>query len=199
MPRVMELEASFRNNRVFVRAAGWDGHPLTFWTDSGGGAMISPDVVRRLGLTVGPRQLDGERYPAVVDAPHLEEPFPAISGPLIVGDLPTYAEGADGLLGQAWHADRVWTYDYPGRRLYSGNALAAAGHDVHVAALGFLTDGQGRRTNAFPRIEATIDGVVWSFLLDTGATLALTGAAATRLQGALPPLGGTSALQATRS
>lgn len=69
--------------------------------------MISPDAVGRLGLAVDPREIDGEHYPAVVDGPKLPADFPAIPDMLIVGDMPSYADGADGLLGQVWHTDHV--------------------------------------------------------------------------------------------
>lgn len=186
--RVVALDAVFRADRVFIRTASRNGIPLMFWTDSGGGALMSREAVRRLGLVERPRELDGEVYPAAVDAPELEPPFPPIPGILMVDDLPSYCEGADGLLGQAWHADRVWTYDYPHGRLYEGPALA---HDGRTVALGFQTDDAGRRTNAFPRIDATVDGETWSFLFDTGATLSLTEEARARLEGEVAPLGGT--------
>jgi hypothetical protein len=46
------LNAEFRNWRVFVRTTARDGTPLTFWTDSGGGTIISPAAAERLGLAV---------------------------------------------------------------------------------------------------------------------------------------------------
>jgi hypothetical protein len=193
MAVVRRLNAEFRNWRVFVRTTALDGTPLTFWTDSGGGAIISPTVVERLGLAVISREVQGGRVIPAVAAPALAPDFPAIPDLLFVADLPPYADGADGLLGQAWHAGRVFTYDYPRKRLYLGPALSA-GHDVgapHTVPLGFRLTDDGQRANAFPRIEAVVDGEAWSFLFDTGATLQLTEETATLLQGELAPLGGT--------
>jgi hypothetical protein len=187
------LNAEFRNWRVFVRTAALDGTPLTFWTDSGGGAIISPTAVARLGLSVVSRKVEGGHDIPAVEAPALAPDFPGIHDMLMVVDMPPYADGADGLLGQAWHADRVFTYDYPRGHLYLGPALTACPDlkSPHTVPLGFQLTADGQRASAFPRIEAVVDGEAWSFLFDTGATLQLSEKAAGLLRDELAPLGGT--------
>ena len=98
----------------------------------------------------------------------------------------------DGLLGQAWHADRVWTYDYPGRSLWAGNAGDPEGvAPPHTVRLGFRTVADGSRPCAFPRIDAVVDGESLPFLFDTGATLKLTPEAQGQIGDGGPVLRGT--------
>ena len=74
------------------------------------------------------------------------------------------------MLGQSWFGGRVWTFDYPGRRL-----LWRAARDVpqtdptHRVPLGFKWTLLGRFD--YPRIVVEIDGQRHHLLFDTGATL----------------------------
>ena len=80
-------------------------------------------------------------------------------------------EGMNGMLGQQWFGGRVWTFDYPRKELLWRAPGDLPKHDPkHRAPIYFQTSGSGKRRTNFPRIEATIDGEVLSFLLDTGAT-----------------------------
>lgn len=81
----------------------------------------------------------------------------------------------DGRLGTSWFAGRVWTFDYPNRRLYfNGTAPTAPTDPACWVPLGFQTNAAGHRRNSFPRIAAQIDGDTIQFLLDTGAMTELT-------------------------
>jgi hypothetical protein len=87
------------------------------------------------------------------------------------------------MLGQEWFGGRVWTFDYPLRRL-----LLRATGDVpgqkqeHKVALGFKSDASGKRVLNFPRIQVVIDGETLDLLFDTGATTFLSDTALAALQ-----------------
>jgi hypothetical protein len=84
----------------------------------------------------------------------------------------------DGRLGSEWFADRVWTLDYPNRRMYfDGTVSVAPAAAACWIPLAFKTDSTGHRTNSFPRIAARIDGEDIQLLLDTGALTELTDSA----------------------
>jgi hypothetical protein len=75
------------------------------------------------------------------------------------------------MLGQQWFAGRVWTFDYPGKRLLWRAAGDVPAHDKsHEISLGFKTSGSGRRLNNFARLPVEVDGETLDFVLDTGAT-----------------------------
>src|SRR5262249_18478102 len=95
---------------------------------------------------------------------------------------------AAGFLGQGWFAGRVWTFDYPARRLFlrSPGDLPALAPE-HRVALGFQTGPDGRRTSQFARLPAVeIAGETLDFLFDTGATTFLTDAALQTLNDGRP-------------
>jgi hypothetical protein len=84
----------------------------------------------------------------------------------------------DGRLGSQWFADRVWTLDYPNKKMHFDGMNAVTPKDAACwIALGFKTDSTGHRTNSFPRLSARIDGEDIQFLLDTGALTELTDSA----------------------
>jgi hypothetical protein len=77
----------------------------------------------------------------------------------------------DGMLGQQWFARRVWTFDYPGRRLLWRAAGDLPPHTPeHAVKLGFRTNVLGARASNFARIPVQVDGETLDFLFDTGAT-----------------------------
>jgi hypothetical protein len=87
------------------------------------------------------------------------------------GEVPEFMKQYDGLLGQQWFAGRVWTFDYPGRRLLWRAPGDLPPHDpVHEVKLGFRTDATGQRETNFARLPAKVDGETIDFLFDTGAT-----------------------------
>jgi hypothetical protein len=198
------IPAEFRGGRVFVHAATAAGDTLRFFTDTGGGtAMIHPDAVARLGLSIDSVEADGEMA-AVVDFPALPpgSAFP-LPGGFAAGRLlvfpppPSIHEDEDGVLGRVWFADRVWTFDYP-----AGVLLLRDAGDVppapaeHVVPLGFRTNGRGARTMHFPRIRIEIDGDSLDLLYDSGATLALADSAFAVLADGQPQIRGTSFIAA---
>jgi len=103
----------------------------------------------------------------------------------------------DGLLGQAWFAGRVWTWDYPGRRLLLDGAGWHPQTDAQCVTLGFKTDAHGERENDFPRIVIKVDGRALPMLLDSGAMTVLTPAAMRTLRDGLPAERATSMIVAS--
>ena len=105
---------------------------------------------------------------------------------------PNRALDFDGMLGQAWFADRVWTFDYAARRLLLHLEAPTPMPGAHRVSLGFQTDSSGRRATSFPRISVVVGGDTLHLLFDTGATGALPPAAVAALGDTLPPVRATS-------
>ncbi|MCA9710860.1 MAG: hypothetical protein KDK70_33770 [Myxococcales bacterium] len=172
------LPSRFEADRVFLELRTEQGHPLRLFTDTGGGLYLLHHAVERLGLPVDRAPGDDGQPVEVVALPPLDATTPM--PPLVVldGRLPVAHEdpfgGAfgDGLLGQAWFRDRVWTFDYRDQALvlHPGSIDCDDGSAV---PLGFLEQ-DGRRVASYPRIQAEIDGTVHDLLFDTGATVLLT-------------------------
>jgi hypothetical protein len=202
----IEIPSRYDEGRWYVAPVTAQGERLLFFTDSGGGTnMLFAPVAERLGLARETVEMDG-RQAEVVAFPAMDPgaaiPLPAPGGPaggkLLVmpyeGEarmmFPPAADGlprASGFLGQWWLADRVWTFDYPGRHLLLRSPGDLPPHaPEHQAALGFQTGADGRRTSQFARIQAEVDGETLDFLFDTGATTLLTEAALTILSDGRP-------------
>jgi len=173
------LPSRFAADRVFVEPRLAGGGKLSFFTDTGGGLFLDGRVVARLGLptTPGDEGATFVRLPGF--APGLGIPSPLRNdGKLYVMPAAEAAKNpmhtADGMLGEAWFGGRVWTWDYPGRRL----VLEGDGWRVDPAstrvALGFKQDADGTRATNFPRIAIEVDGKPIDVLLDTGATTVLS-------------------------
>src|SRR5674476_698994 len=191
------VPADFVGNRIFVR---WTvpGHgTLRLYTDTGGGLLsLFPETVQYLTLPVDtlnwtnganhgtqmtvriPSALNKSLIPPIPSAVALRiRPTPKDSTTVLLlvewsGSPPEDEAGYgwDGRLGSQWFADRVWTLDYPRRRMYFDGTKAVAPSDPTCwISLGFKTDSTGHRTNSFLRLTARIDGEDIQFLLDTWA------------------------------
>jgi hypothetical protein len=172
-------------NMFYAHAVTNDGVELNFYTDSGGMALIWRRTVDQLHLTTikvhaGDEDFEQVKLPAFLPGKGIPLPLGS-DGKFVVNSdeksLAILGDDVSGMLGQNWFADRVWTWDYPGRKL-----LWRAEGDLpdvsteHRIQLGFPAY-QGKRGTNFPRIQATIDGEVIDFLFDTGATTVLTDSA----------------------
>lgn len=195
------VPADLRGHRFFARWQQVRGSELRFYLDTGGGTnMLFDATVRRLGLSLDTVTVDGQTGTTVSVARDLgTASFPALTNGVPNSDSSTIrlyvpapeGEGGmlqrsfqldslvvDGFLGQPWFADRIWTFDYPGRRLLVHDSGAAAALPVHCwVPLGFQTDSSGKRTFNFPRITALVDGDSIDLLFDTGAMTTLTDSA----------------------
>ncbi|MEF3313208.1 hypothetical protein PV433_30400 [Paenibacillus sp. GYB004] len=179
------LPAEFRDDRILIRLVTRDGVPLQLLTDTGGGLVLTEEAVRKAGLVPDSTEVVGNKTFPAVDLPFGEEDETV--PPLLIGGRPGkflvmseprgVLEGLDGLIGQAWFADRVWVFDYILRQfIYDPDVIAggAMKDSPHTVPLGFLHNDQGSRMNSFPRIQVKIDGEVVDLLFDTGASIELS-------------------------
>ena len=199
------VAADFVGNRIFVQWAAPGFPSLRLYTDTGGALLsLFPEAVERLSLPVDTLNWTHGadhgtqlrvRIPSVLN----EALVPPVPSALAIGlrvtpkdsttvllleeydGSPAVDEAGyewDGRLGTDWFANRVWTIDYPHRRMYFDGEKSLGPTDPSCwMPIGFQTDSTGRRTNSFPRIAAKIDGEEIQFLLDTGAQTEVTDSA----------------------
>jgi hypothetical protein len=92
------------------------------------------------------------------------------------------ARTSQGQLGSNWFNGRVWTFDYPHRRLVLHDAAADDGHaSGRELPFHFYTDSSGRRVGHTGYVDVLVDGDTVAMLMDTGATVWLTSAALARV------------------
>lgn len=152
------------------------GQSLRLLVDTGGGGSagmywLTAKAAARLHLAVAPCAADASikvaAAPLFVPGEALLPPHGACGSSVVVNDLPY---GDDGQVGAAYLGTRVWTFDYPGRRLVTEGARWKPVDTAHRTALGFQRNAAGKPIQYFPRIVVQIDGQSLDFLLDTGAT-----------------------------
>jgi len=190
------LPTEFIADRIFVRPTMTDGRRVKLYTDTGGGwQFLFTGAVSRLGLPTSvarvggedvtltsiPSWRAGESIPpplAIHDPPELETSY-AVTMPFAIS-----APDDDGFLGEGWFAGRVWTFDYPGKRL-----LWRAPRDLppHSPAEDVAFNmPHGPRAQSYGRITVTLDGKPIDLLFDTGATLRLSPSAVEALHDGAP-------------
>lgn len=199
------LPSEFVADRIFVRPTTIDGRTLRFYTDSGGGSQfVYPDVVQRLGLTSAPLEGSPEKLvtapiPEWRDGAGIPAPL-AIHQPaalrsryvVVERDRPFTSAGDDGFLGQGWFGGRVWTFDYPGKRLlWHPRGSTPAHRPEQRVPLHFRLAADGQPAMHFARISVEIDDEQVDVLFDTGATIDVSPAAEAAL-GPGPESRGTS-------
>lgn len=184
-PDEVVLPSEFIADRIYVRPTTRDGRVLRLYTDSGGGTQyLYRDVVQRLGMTATP--LEGSRDKlTTVPIPEWRDGA-GIPPPLAIHQPPalrsSYAvlerEGKfdvpedDGFLGQGWLGGRVWTFDYPARRLLWHPKGSTPPHRPEQRVpLHFPIAPDGQPHVHFARISVEIDEEQVDLLFDTGATL----------------------------
>jgi hypothetical protein len=189
-----EIPADFDENRVLVRPVTQSGDTLVFYTDTGGGMnMLYAPAADRLGIersqvVLGTDTMFTAAWPvwsSGLGIPAPRDTTSPFSGRLII--MPFGSEAARvhdstdaGFLGRLWFADRVWTFDYPARRLLLHTAPSPRhSESAQPVVLGFQLDSAGGRTTHFPRIRIEIAGDSLDLLFDTGATTDLTDSALT--------------------
>jgi hypothetical protein len=159
------------------------GEKLSLLTDSAGGTIVFAAAAEKFKLKTVEAAEDGAskkmrlaELPAFKPGATIPTPLGATGGQLLVADLkpgevPEFMKQYDGLLGQQWFAGRVWTFDYPGRRLLWRAPADLPAHDIaHEVKLGFRTSASGKRETNFARLPVKVDGEAVDFLFDTGAT-----------------------------
>jgi hypothetical protein len=160
------------------------GERLSLFTDSAGGLFLFADTVERLHLeTISLPQKDANGQPIRMAALPKFKPNEAIPLPLgsregrfyiapRKADAPAVLSSQDdGMLGQQWFAGRVWTFDYPRKRLLWRAPGDLPKHKKeNEVKLAFKMDATGKREANFARMPVEIDGETIDFLFDTGAT-----------------------------
>jgi hypothetical protein len=203
------MPALYDGDRYFVQPVTSSGQTLTFYTDTGGGLFIYRDSAERFGLKITNAAEEGKEPFYVASLPTLRAdatiPLPEWRQgrlPVIPRDAKSHEFSSkiheDGMLGQEWFAEHIWTFDYPKKRLLlraPGDAPKVTG--PHRVELGFQKDEKGERALDFPRIRAEIDGTAFDLLLDTGATVELSETAAAALKDRGPRIRATSFIVAS--
>ncbi len=207
LPPRWPMPAVFRADRVYLECAATHVGTLRFYTDTGGAMVIAAPALARLGLQ--PRtpadptlraQLGGDARVIAMQSLGLAATIPLAHAPMVVvpamRQLPGWPPQGDGILGQAWFAGHVWTWNYPKGRLWL-DPPGWAPADARAVPLGFPVDAQGKRIDDFPRIVVRIAGKPVPLLLDTGAETYLTRAALAQLRDGGPRLRATSMIIAS--
>jgi hypothetical protein len=186
------LPVKFVEGRFFVEPLTQDGEPVLLYTSTGGALYFSTTAAERLGLTVSPIEAEGQNVDSILLPPFSWDawipPPQAYGGRLPVrADVGKEAFGADGVLGQGWFRDRVWTFDYGEGQLFMRAPNDLPKHEsIHGAPLSFAVNAAGERGGSFPRITVKIDGELVDLMLDTGAAVTLSATALAALTDGRP-------------
>jgi len=190
--RPIPMPVKFIEHRFLVQPMTQDGETLLLLTDTGGGLMLTREAAERMSLSVSSVEGDGGEPmdAALLPAMAWDAWIPSVT--VFDGRLPVrpakelqhIERDIDGILGQAWFKERVWTFDYgEGQLLLRANGDLPTHEPVHRAFLGFPKNDKGERGTNYPRIEVQVDGQTIDLLFDTGATVKLTPAAQAILKG----------------
>ena len=120
------MPAVYDEDRFFVQPVTSSGQTLTFYTDTGGGLFIYRDSAERFGLTItnGAEQGKEPFYVAALPTFRADATIPLPEWrkgrlPVLPRDPKSHAFSSkiheDGMLGQEWFGEHVWTFDYPGQ------------------------------------------------------------------------------------
>lgn len=173
------LPSRYEEQRFFVEPILANGKKLNLFTDTGGGLFIYKSSAKNLDLISS----EGKTT-SPIDFPKFKEsssiPKPLGSKGKIYILAPKEGQklhsNYDGMLGQHWFADRIWTFDYLNQKLILWNKTPSIieKKSKHRVKLAFKTNIFGKRTLSFPRIKIEVDGEEIDVLFDTGATTFLT-------------------------
>src|SRR5690242_538888 len=167
------------DHRFFATLTTARGEPMTLLLDTADSSRVWDTSAARLGLPVQATSAAAPTTRAALPAfrPMRGLPSPSSGGGLVLVVPPQdqfdtlMARVTDGQLGWDWFADRIWTLDYPGQKLWlQSQGLPPSPAEAHDVQLGFAVDAAGRRIRQVPRIGVEIDGESWNMLFDTGAT-----------------------------
>lgn len=192
-----EVPSRWVNDGVYVRLRTRSGKEVELYTDSGGGSLIlSRRAAERLALAPVPATDPDVKAALGPDAslatpPPIDPALPALPAPALIArraaQLTAWPEQADGFLGAFWFANRIWTWDYPNRKLFLETPGSTPPRGANVVPLGFKMKRDGSRTTNFARVSIEVDGKTIDVLLDTGAETVLKPQAAKALAVAKSP------------
>ena len=178
-PAARVLPTVYEAGHFFATPETASGQKLKLVVDTGGGGgagmyWISGAAARRLHLKTRTCNIEGEKI-TVATIPDFRPGHglpPPTAGPCgnAVLVLSKGEAGDDGQLGAAYLPGRIWTFDYPGRRLILEDAAWHPDRSAHATPLGFLHKDKSQPAGGFARITIHVDGQPLDMLLDTGAT-----------------------------
>lgn len=178
--RAQVLPTVYEAGHFFAVPETRDGQRLKLLVDTGGGGnlgmyWISKAAAERLRLKSAACVVDGQhlpvaRLPAYRAGLGLPPPGHGPCGAALLVFPQGGGNTLDGQLGAGYLPGRVWTFDYPARRLTLEGGGWHPAPDAHRTPLGFPHDGSGRPDSGFARITLRVDGQPLDMLLDTGAT-----------------------------
>ncbi len=179
------LKAQYEQDRFIVTPVVAGGQTMRLLADTGGGVFFFDDSAQRLKLPVSGVSLNeykgmAAKFPEF--EPGSEIPIPKTEGdvvPLAPGPVRMHLswlkKDIDGILGQGWFGERVWTLDYPARKLiYHPDGKATHSEQAHKLAMGFGKDEKGQRISYYPRIEVVVSGQTLDVLIASGSSVALS-------------------------
>ncbi len=157
------------------------GRRLRLLVDTGGAGgggryVINERAAQRLGLKVMPCGIDDDRVDVVAVIPYRDgKSLPASTHRLcnavaLVSKQFDLDSGDDGALGAGYLPGHLWTFDYPGERLWLEPASWQPDAGAHPTVLGFQVNRHGDLATGFSRIAIEVDAQPVDLLLDTGAT-----------------------------
>ena len=167
------VPTSYEAGHFYATPHTVSGKAMRLLVDTGGGGAagmywVSDAVVRGLGLKTSTCSVDGESLtvaapPEFIAGMGLPPSTGECAGKLLVN---MGTSSLDGQLGGTYLGSRVWTFNYPARRLSVEAEAWQPAAGAHPISLGFRKGAKGE----FPRIVVSIDGQAFNMLLDTGAT-----------------------------
>jgi len=176
--------ARFKNNQIFFDLITEKGDTVIFFTDTGGGKIVMPSAVEKLGVEI--ESIDSEE--GKFERVDLRPIFEKQDLPAPVDYQFVYREGNDrydGMLGAIWFADKAWNFDYQNKELYLVEKIDWKAFDkAHVVELGFMSNMRGKHSTHFPRIPIKVEGQTIQMLFDSGATAMLSEDAQEHFNGA---------------
>jgi hypothetical protein len=179
------LPTRYDNDRFFAVPTTASGSVATLLLDTGDNSRVWETFVARfkLGVDSSPgakptrmTSLPPLRAGLSVPSPSLNRGQIRVTPPQDMFDT-LMSRRTDGQLGYDWFTDRIWTLDYPGRRILLHATTPPRVDGEHETPLGFVVDSAGHRIGVVPRIAIVVDGDSLNMLFDTGATIWMPDAA----------------------
>lgn len=171
------IPTTYEAGHFFATPETADGQRVRLLVDTGGGGAgalywLVPQAAERLRLKPARchsqyGDLDVTTLPVFRPDKALPAPLGPCQSVLIVRE-----KGAtpDGMLGSPFLAGRIWTFDYPARKLTLESQAWKPSMDAHALPMGFQTGPDHKPARHFPGIDITVAGETLPMLLDTGAT-----------------------------
>jgi hypothetical protein len=174
------LDVAFRNHLIYTQIPSAGGM-LSFLANTTGGAFVAESAMQEHAL------------PGVVD--DSGNAFVALNEVLELGALPTLnrnsalvlpdaqtnlGKDVHGSLGQSWFGQYCWTFDFRSEELLC-HSPALSPLEPNIVPVTFKESASGNRISSLPRIFIEVDGEQIPVLIDSGAKMLPSKAAASAL------------------